>query len=295
MIISPSARRLLRGRLAIPLVAAALVVGALPAPVAAVGGIVFDGSPGTNPPPATLGGFPMTPFGADGYGAFQLIGTVPAPGGGTVGFSPSVYTYDATALFGYWTAGYTGHVYFNDSVPAITMTLPAGTQAFYFYGEPNACGAWNVTATTDNGTTTGPVYISGVCGGAPSPHYFGFYSTGAATISSITLSTDAPAYGVIVGQFGINAGAAPAPKPSDPPKVTALNPGAGKVGSTVTIMGTSFSYANRVTFNGVATSFSVRSPTTIVATVPAGATTGPVRVTTPFGSSQSARSFYVLP
>jgi hypothetical protein len=50
-----------------------------------------------------------------------------------------------------------------------------------------------------------------------------------------------------------------------------------------------------VTFNGVPTTFSVRSPTTIVATVPRGATTGPVRVFTPFGSSQSARSFYVLP
>ncbi len=287
-------RRLLRARLLIPLAAGALVVGLLPTPVAAVGGIVFDGSPGTNPPPATLGGYPMTPFGPDGYAGVQYISSVPAPGGGSVAFSPGVYTYPATSLVGQWTAGYTGNVYFNDGVAGFTMTLPPGTKAFYFYGEPNACGAWNVTATTDNGTTTGPVYVSGVCGPAPSPRYFGFYSTGAATISSIAFSTDAPYAGVIVGQFGINAGA-PAPKPTDPPKVMSLSPGSGKVGSTVTITGTSFSYAGMVTFNGVPASFTVKTPTKIVATVPAGATTGPVRVTTPFGSAQSANKFYVLP
>jgi hypothetical protein len=85
------------------------------------------------------------------------------------------------------------------------------------------------------------------------------------------------------------------PQPIAAPVVTGFSPGSGRVGSTVTIMGTSFSYANRVTFNGVPAAFSVRSPSLIVATVPVGARTGPVRVTTPFGSGQSTRSFYVLP
>jgi hypothetical protein len=293
MVISPGARRLLRGRLAIPLVAAALVVGASPAPVAAAG-IVFDGSPGTNPPPATLGGFPMTPFGPDGYGAFQLIGSVPAPGGGSVGFSEPLTTYAAQSLGGGWIPGYAANVYVQQSRNALVLSLPSGTTAFYLYAEHDQCGSYTITATANDGTTSGPIQIGAVCAG-PAAKYFGFYTTGSTTLSSITLVNGAPSYGLIVGQFGISTGAAPAPKPSDPPKVTALSPGAGKVGSTVTIMGTSFSYANRVTFNGVPASFSVRSPTTIVATVPVGAATGPVRVTTPFGSSQSARSFYVLP
>ena len=84
------------------------------------------------------------------------------------------------------------------------------------------------------------------------------------------------------------------PKPTDAPLVLSFSPASGKAGAVVTIGGTSFNYARSVTFNGVAAAFSVRSGTTIVATVPAGATTGPIRVTTPFGSGLSRTRFFVL-
>jgi uncharacterized repeat protein (TIGR03803 family) len=70
----------------------------------------------------------------------------------------------------------------------------------------------------------------------------------------------------------------------------------GKVGSRVAILGTDLAGATSVTFNGVPAAFIVNlSGSAIVATVPAGATTGKIQVTTPVGTLQSAVPFTVLP
>ena len=50
-----------------------------------------------------------------------------------------------------------------------------------------------------------------------------------------------------------------------------------------------------VKFNGAAADFTVNSDTQITATVPAGATTGPISVTTPAGTATSATDFFVSP
>lgn len=55
----------------------------------------------------------------------------------------------------------------------------------------------------------------------------------------------------------------------------------GKQGNTVTILGTHLKGATNVTFNGLAADFKVLSDTYLTATVPAGAATGPIEVTTP--------------
>jgi YD repeat-containing protein len=73
-------------------------------------------------------------------------------------------------------------------------------------------------------------------------------------------------------------------------------PGSGLVGTTVTIFGTGFSTTpsqNTVTFNGTAATVLSAAPTQIVAVVPTGATTGPIGVSAPSGSSSSANSFIV--
>ena len=64
-----------------------------------------------------------------------------------------------------------------------------------------------------------------------------------------------------------------------PPFIDILNPTSGVLGTSVTITGTSFGTSGSVTFNGATASTSSWRDTQIVATVPSGATTGPVVVT----------------
>ncbi|OUJ69493.1 hypothetical protein BXP70_26270 [Hymenobacter crusticola] len=73
------------------------------------------------------------------------------------------------------------------------------------------------------------------------------------------------------------------------PAITGIVPGISPVGSTVVINGTAFLGATRIAFNGVAAiDFMVnRLGTQITVTVPAGATSGPVVVSTAVGSSNS--------
>ena|SRR5437899_11409610 len=78
------------------------------------------------------------------------------------------------------------------------------------------------------------------------------------------------------------------------PTITSFAPTRGPVGTSVTITGTAFTGAKAVKFNGVsATIFTVDSYTQITATVPAGATTGKIKITTPGGSATSSTRFRV--
>src|SRR5205814_3703918 len=79
----------------------------------------------------------------------------------------------------------------------------------------------------------------------------------------------------------------------NPPTISSFTPGSGPVGTSVTISGTNFTGASAVLFNGTSASFTVSSATAITATVPAGATSGPISVTTPGGTASSAASFTV--
>lgn len=69
----------------------------------------------------------------------------------------------------------------------------------------------------------------------------------------------------------------------------------GKVGNTVELLGQGFIGTTGVSFNGVAATFNNVSDTYMTATVPAGALTGRVTVTTFTGSMVSNRAFLVLP
>ena len=79
-----------------------------------------------------------------------------------------------------------------------------------------------------------------------------------------------------------------------PPSVTAFLPLSGFAGTTVTVTGAGFTGATSVTFGGVAATFAVVSDSQLTAAVPAGAASGPVRVTGPGGAGASATSFTVL-
>jgi len=71
-------------------------------------------------------------------------------------------------------------------------------------------------------------------------------------------------------------------------------PTASGPGRHVRILGTDLTGAARVTFNGVAATFTVVSPTEITTTVPAGATTGKVEVVTPRGTLSTNVTFRVF-
>lgn len=69
----------------------------------------------------------------------------------------------------------------------------------------------------------------------------------------------------------------------------------GKVGETGSIIGQGLTGSTSVALNGVPAVFTVVSDTQIQATVPAGATTGLVKVTTPAGILTSNVPFHVIP
>ena len=79
------------------------------------------------------------------------------------------------------------------------------------------------------------------------------------------------------------------------PVVARSSPRRVAPGSTVTVTGSGFAGATAVTFNGEPATFSVVSAAAITATVPAGATSGPVAVTTTGGTGVSATSYTVVP
>ena len=70
-------------------------------------------------------------------------------------------------------------------------------------------------------------------------------------------------------------------------------PTSGKVGAKVSILGTNLTGATGVSFNGTAATFAVASKSEVTTTVPAGATTGTVEVTTPKRTLKSNMVFRV--
>jgi len=69
----------------------------------------------------------------------------------------------------------------------------------------------------------------------------------------------------------------------------------GRIGKAVEILGQGFTGATSVAFNGVAASFTIKSDTFLSATIPTGATTGFVTVTTLTGTLSSSQKFLVKP
>lgn len=83
--------------------------------------------------------------------------------------------------------------------------------------------------------------------------------------------------------------ALPAPKAG----FVTFSPASGKAGSQVTIHGTHFVGTGAVKFNGVSANFQVLNTGNIRATVPAGATTGPISVTNDGGKTLSKANYTV--
>jgi hypothetical protein len=77
------------------------------------------------------------------------------------------------------------------------------------------------------------------------------------------------------------------------PQLIQFSPSSGAVNTQVTIRGVSLTQTSKVTFGGVSASFTVNSDTEITATVPTGAKTGKIKVTTLGGTATSKTNFTV--
>ncbi|MGH2807429.1 MAG: beta strand repeat-containing protein [Actinomycetota bacterium] len=192
-----------------------------------------------------------------------------------------------------------------------------------------------ITATVPAGATTGRITVVTANGTATSATDF-TVTPGAPTISSLTPSNGAVGSNVIITGTGFNGTitvrfdgvAAPftvnsptqitatvptgattgrvtvttsngtATSPADftvtrTPTVSSFTPSSGPAGTSVTINGSNFTSITSVTFNGVASTFTVNSSSRITATVPTGATTGRIGVTNSAGTGTSSTHFTV--
>jgi hypothetical protein len=146
---------------------------------------------------------------------------------GTMAFDRSLEHVEIGSGWASWSHGYTGDVYHTARLTgtqrdSLTMTLPAGTRAFYFYVEPdNTVGTYSITASS-GGTSSGPVDVAGASGA----RYFGFFcSSGNDFITTVTVTAASAAGGFAVGEFGTAGdqllGSVPCAVPVDlPPSVT---------------------------------------------------------------------------
>jgi hypothetical protein len=78
------------------------------------------------------------------------------------------------------------------------------------------------------------------------------------------------------------------------PTITSFNPTAGNAGTSVVITGSDFINVSQVSFNGTAQpTYTVNSPTQITTTIPSGATTGTISITTIAGTATSSNSITI--
>jgi uncharacterized repeat protein (TIGR03803 family) len=163
-----------------------------------------------------------------------------------------------------------------------------------FYGTTSGAANYGTGGTVFKVTPKGKITFLNVFGNDCA------LDTGYFPDSSIFQGTDgtlygATAYGTSVGDcdpFGSGYGTIYSVSGLSP--LVETTPVAGLVGQTVLILGNSLTGTSKVTFNGKSADFTVESDTYIRATVPAGATTGIVKVTTPSGALKSNPPFVVL-
>jgi uncharacterized repeat protein (TIGR03803 family) len=155
-----------------------------------------------------------------------------------------------------------------------------------FYGTTFAGGSFgegNIFEITSGGTVTTLHSFSGGDGGTDGQQPFG----GLVQHTSGVLygTTGGSAFGDVGTVFSQNQGLKAFVK---------TVPGSGKVGATVTILGTNISGATDVTFDGVKATVTKNTATAISTKVPSGAKTGKVKVVSP-GCTCSTLVNFVVP
>jgi uncharacterized repeat protein (TIGR03803 family) len=157
----------------------------------------------------------------------------------------------------------------------------------------------NFYGTTPSGGANGSGTIFSITPGGALTTLYSFATADARPYTVLLQATDGNFYGTteqggLLTCGGINAGCGTVFSLSvGLAPFVKTNPTFGGVGEKVNILGTDLTGATAVTFNGISATYSVVSSTYIQATVPAGATTGTVEVTTPSGTLESNVVFRV--
>jgi hypothetical protein len=223
--------------------------------------VVMTGSGFTGATAVTIGGVAATGLmvGSD----TQLTATVPA---GAVMGPVAVRTPAGTAASAY----------------TFIVTVPPTLAALAPASGPVSSSVV-LTGTNLSGTTA--VYFNGTL--APS---FVVNSATQLTVLVPAGATSGPVSVVTPAGTAVSAGSfTVVPRPS----LYSFAPATGPVGTSVLVLGDQLLGATQVVFNNTPASFFANSTTQLTATVPPGATTGPITVTTAGGTVVSAGNFVV--
>jgi hypothetical protein len=147
------------------------------------------------------------------------------------------------------------------TITGTNFTSPAEVEFSGASAEASSVSDTELTVTVPEGATSGPLVV----------HLAGADVTSDGTFTVTTTTTESP------------------------PSIADITPSSGSVGDVVTITGTNFTPPAEVDFNGASVEGSVDSDTQLTATVPDGATSGPVHVTVAGGTATSPNDFVIEP
>jgi len=182
----------------------------------------------------------------------------------------------------------------------VSVTTPKGTatSAASFTIVVSAPTVTSFTPTSGSPSTS--VTITGAnLTGATAVTFNGTAATTFTVASATTVNATVPD-GATTGKIAVTTPSGTGTSAADftvtggAPTVSTFQPTSGPVGTSVIIAGTSFKDATEVKFNNVsATAFTINSDQFITATVPSGATTGKITVTSSGGTGTSSTDFIV--
>ncbi|MGQ3096389.1 MAG: IPT/TIG domain-containing protein [Brevundimonas aurantiaca] len=236
-------------------------------PTAGGTSVVIQGTAFTGATAVSFGGSPAT--GVVVNSATQITAVSPAGSAGTV--SVSVTTPGGT--------GTLSNAFVYVAAPTITSVSPAAG--------PTA-GGTSVTVTGTNLSSATGVAFGGVAG---------TITANTATSITVTAPAGSGVVDVAVTTAGGVATAVSGYAYAAAPTISGVSPNTGPEtgGTTVTLTGTNLTNASAVTFGGNAATITANTATSITATVPAGAGSVGVAVTTAAGTATAVNAYSYIP
>ncbi len=157
----------------------------------------------------------------------------------------------------------------------------------------SSAAATTTSATTARGAVT---TVSDVAGASSAAHKATAAGAGAGAVGKAITTAGAIVTARAITVAGTSPSAStpePTPTATPSPAFTSFAPTSGPVGARVTLTGSGLTSTTTVSFSGRAATFKVVSDTQVTATVPAGAVSGPITVTTAGGAATSTGRFTV--